>query len=399
MYMIDGRTYGEGEGAVLQGALARAHADRIRPLCTCKAPGIEMYIAKVGESYIVKRMPGSGHTHLARCSSYELPASLSGLGELLGNAIRTDSESGIVSLRLDFALTRRGALGAGAGGATDDASVRSDPAKLSLRGILHYLFDQARLTHWSPAMEKKRNWWVVRKHLMLAAEGKVAKGRGLSTRLFIPEPFSMERKGEIARRRQCVFAPLAVAENGAYPLMLVFGEVKELCRGRTGGKLLVKHMPDAPFFISEVLFWRATRRFSREIELWNAVESSHLIAAAVFGISSVGTASIEELVLMNVDERWLPFSDMNEKALLDAAVNQGRRFIKTLRYDANATVVIPSLVLVDGPDTRPLFIVPPDAPEGYLIASAATADGLDAWHWDPTMTMPELPLNEWSHER
>lgn len=351
-----------------------------------------MYIAKFGESYIVKRMPGSGDRHLASCSSYELPATLSGLGELLGNAIQTDTENGIVSLRFDFPLTRKGPRGAGAGGASDAPSVRSNPTKLSLRGILHYLFDQARLTHWSPAMGGKRNWWVVRKHLLLAAEGKVVKGIGLNTRLFIPEPFSAEHKDDIALRRQSIFSPMSIAEKGAYQLMLMVAEVKEFGLGRTGGRLLMKHMPDAPFFLNEVLFGRATRRFSHEIELWNAVESSHLIAAAVFGISSVGTASIEELVLMNADERWLPFDGMSEKALLDAAVGQGRRFIKTLRYNSPASAVIPSLVLVDLPATLPLYIVPPAAPEECLMAIAANANGLDTWHWDPTQNMPELPV-------
>jgi len=47
-----------------------------------------MYIAKVGNRYIVKRMPDTGQLHSPDCDSYEPPAELSGLGEVLGSAIK-----------------------------------------------------------------------------------------------------------------------------------------------------------------------------------------------------------------------------------------------------------------------------------------------------------------------
>jgi len=47
----------------LQDALADAYRKRIRPLCLCKEGGLAMYIAQVGEQYIVKRMPMTGGGH------------------------------------------------------------------------------------------------------------------------------------------------------------------------------------------------------------------------------------------------------------------------------------------------------------------------------------------------
>lgn len=57
----------------LQIALADAYRKRIRPLCLCKDGGVSMYIAQVGEQYVVKRMPMSGGGHDPACSSYEPP--------------------------------------------------------------------------------------------------------------------------------------------------------------------------------------------------------------------------------------------------------------------------------------------------------------------------------------
>ncbi|RUW65379.1 DUF1173 family protein, partial [Mesorhizobium sp. M4B.F.Ca.ET.049.02.1.2] len=70
----------------LQAVLADAYQRKIRPLCLCREPGAAMYIARVGDHYIVKRMPSSGGGHDPSCSSYDPPDELSGLGMLMGSA-------------------------------------------------------------------------------------------------------------------------------------------------------------------------------------------------------------------------------------------------------------------------------------------------------------------------
>src|SRR5690242_11502323 len=104
-YEIDGRLFDE-DGPALQAALGRIHHTKIRPLCLCTRPGIPMYVAKANGHYLIKRMPESGAGHAADCGSYDPPAELSGLGEVLGHAIKEDIEDGTTALRLDFALNK-----------------------------------------------------------------------------------------------------------------------------------------------------------------------------------------------------------------------------------------------------------------------------------------------------
>ncbi|WP_292585970.1 DUF1173 family protein, partial [Mesorhizobium sp.] len=92
----------------LQAVLVDAYQRKIRPLCSCREPGAAMYIARVGDQYIVKRMPSSGGGHDPSCSSYDPPDELSGLGMLMGSAIQVDPESGLASLKLDFSLSKVG---------------------------------------------------------------------------------------------------------------------------------------------------------------------------------------------------------------------------------------------------------------------------------------------------
>src|SRR3546814_4053272 len=64
----------------------------------------------------------------------------------------------------------------------------------SMRGMLHFLWDRAQLTHWHPRMAGKRNWYIVRRQLLNAALGCKVRGDPLAQRLFVPETFRLEDK-------------------------------------------------------------------------------------------------------------------------------------------------------------------------------------------------------------
>ncbi|MGE3993314.1 DUF1173 family protein, partial [Pseudorhodoplanes sp.] len=150
-------------------ALADAYRKRLRPLCLCKEGGLGMYIAQVGEQYIVKRMPMSGGGHDPACPSYEPPDELSGLGVLMGSAIQVDPESGMSALKVAFSLTKIGTRAAPGAGTDATDTIAGDAKKLSLHSLLHYLWHQAELTAWTSRWAGKRHWWNIRWHLIEAA--------------------------------------------------------------------------------------------------------------------------------------------------------------------------------------------------------------------------------------
>src|SRR5215210_4334890 len=195
-------------------ALADAHARRIRPLCLCREPGAPMYVARVAGQFGSKRMPGTGVQHDPGCESYEAPPELSGFGDVVGRAIQEDVDAGITFLRLGFSLSRTGRKPAPAASREGD-SVKADAAKLSLKATLHYLWEEAGFNRWSDRMSGKRNWFVIRRHLLQAADGKTAKGAPLADVLYIPEVFSAERKTELAQRH--LSAVSRITATGAGP--------------------------------------------------------------------------------------------------------------------------------------------------------------------------------------
>lgn len=392
VYEVLGRRY-ETTSPGFADAIATAHAERSRPRCLCIDGGVEMYVARLagsGDGYIVKRMPETGSQHATDCPSYEPPAELSGLGQMLGSAICEDPQTGLTTLKLDFPLSKHPGRHHMPPSATGGDSAASDGTRLSLRGLLHYLWDQAGLTRWHPGFEGKRNWATVRRHLLQAAEPMRVGGTGLHTRLYVPEPFAVEARDAINARRLAQWQPAMATPGKPQNLMVLIGEVKEIVPARYGFKATVKHVPDHGFRIDEVLYRRLNRRFEAELDLWGASADLRMIIIATFGLSSAGAARIGELSLMPVTRHWLPVTTVFEQQLVERLVAEARVFVRALSYcltDAGGPVALlldcedaPVPLIIKSPNRRndPCSLPLPQAPRH--------------WQCDPAVVpMPALP--------
>jgi hypothetical protein len=391
IYDVGGRRFEIGSPGLAE-VIADAHESHERPRCMCRVDGVEMYVARLGEGYIVKRMPTTGSLHAPDCPSYEPPAEFSGLGQVLGSAITEDPATGQTTLKLDFPLTKvpgRTAMPP-AGGESD--SVSTSGTRLSLRGLLHYLWDQAELTRWHPGFAGKRTWATIRRHLLQAAEHKIARGDALRARLYVPEPFSVDERDAINARRLTKWQHAMAALGRARHLMLLISEVKEIVPARYGFKAIVKHMPDQAFAIDEPLYRRLGRRFEPELALWGATDDIHMVMIATFGVSSAGTPAIHELCLMPMTRQWLPVADGFEKQLVDRLVSDNRSFVKGLHYNLGRCDRIASAVLTDCAGSAPTLSIAgqDEVPAGQL--GALPDQSAPAWIWRPLEEeIPALP--------
>src|SRR6266403_3705244 len=218
-FSIEGRTYTSRDPS-LQDALARVYDGPERPRCTCQRGGIEMYVAK-HRLYVVKRMPDTGHQHHVTCVSYEPELGQSGLGELIGEAIIERSPE-LIELCVDFPLSRVPGRTTVRGAAQELADINAPRHRMSLRAVMHFLFERAGFNRWYPAMEGKRTQAVLHKHLLEAADGIQTKGVTLLERLYVPEQFHEEHKREIAERRRHKLSVLqSPADNVQFKMALV----------------------------------------------------------------------------------------------------------------------------------------------------------------------------------
>ncbi|RQT22108.1 DUF1173 domain-containing protein [Burkholderia contaminans] len=391
-FELDGQEYDAASNGFLA-KLPAAHEAKTRPRCLCMDPPIAMYIARFDGRYQVKRMPDTGAKHKLGCDSYKAPPGLSGYGDVDGTAIVEDAESGEVTLKFGFALAKGAAREMPEPSDNEPDSIKADGKKLTLRGLLHYLWEEAGLNRWSPAMAGKRNWSVLRKYLLLAAAGKNAKKMSLEDMLYVPEMFIGDQKDLIAQRRTEHLARISVSESGKPHFVLVIGELKEIATARFGFKLVIKHLPDYGLMIDEKTKKRIEKIFAAELEIWAATEGTHLMVIATASLSAAGIATVQEVSMMLTTDSWIPFESLADNTLLKTLAK--RRYQKCLRYNQTARHPIATALLTDAERGTALYVVPGDASSGYqaelelLIAESE----LDAWIWRPAMeAMPSLPL-------
>jgi len=391
VYEIAGRRFEIGARGFAE-AIADAHAAHQRPRCMCLVEGVEVYVARLGDGYIVKRMPDTGSHHAPDCPSYEPPAESSGLGQVLGSAITEDPTTGKTTLKLDFSMSKIAGRTAMPTAGGDSDSVASSGTKLSLRGLLHYLWDQADLTRWQPGFAGRRTWSTVRKHLLQAAENKIARGDSLRTRLYIPEAFSVDQRDAINARRVAQWSQAVAAPGKPQHLMLLIAEVKEIVQARYGFKAVVKHVPDQAFALDEQLYRRLGWRFESALALWGAAEDIHMVIIATFSLAATGIPTIVELSLMPVTRYWLPVEDGYEKQLIEGLVADGRSFVKGLRYNLGAEGALASATLTDCEGSAPLLFVVHAGIEDSGRHLQMCDPSAPVWRWSPSSErMPALP--------
>src|SRR3546814_3408957 len=167
-------------------------------------------------------------------------------------------------------------------------------------------------------MDGKRNWRIVSWYLRQAARGKFTKGKPLATRLYVPEPFNVEKETEIAARRLSAWAPMQ-QHGSAQQFMMLIGELKSIDTARFGHKLIIKHLPDAPLMVDDTLLPRPNKRFGDEMELWQTDDDRHLIVIATFSVGRAGLATAEEISLVMNHRNRLPYDALFAKPHLDTA--------------------------------------------------------------------------------
>ena len=153
-------------------------------------------------------------------------------------------------------------------------------------------------------------------------------------------------------------------------------------------------MNDMPIALTNELYTRLKKRFSRELAIWDLQKEDHLVAIATFGFGTTGVPAVEEISLMNVNDAWIPYETMDDRALISDMIANRRRFSKGLRYNLASSVPLACMVASDtAPTPTAMYIVPAEAPESYMKALQELQDAskLAQWVWHADANRPALP--------
>ncbi|AEC18757.1 hypothetical protein PT7_0217 [Pusillimonas sp. T7-7] len=382
--------------------LTMAHGKAI-VRCLCKATGerrLSIHSRKNSDRFHLARFPDTGPEHQEDCVYFGADPNSSGRGSYKRGVVE-ELDDGNTKIKLKVGLQQRltqaptDADDAPAAGPSPATRASASQSSMSLLGLLHYLWTEAALNTWVPAMAGKRNLGVVHHHLMAVAMKTYAGRAKLAQNLLIGTPSDTGQQAKLnhakslaasdERRRLVVLSPLARFRGGM----------------GAASTLPITGFHGIPYMIMSQELWDVTqRRFSKELQAWVAGDPVMAIVQTAAPKVTGGSiqAEVIDLALMWKTKDWIPVESGFEVMVAEKLVAENRRFEKPLRFDSK-DAVFPDFVLKDRGAAVPMEVWGMATPEYQARKREKTAhyDNVygpsNWWSWNGAAgdPLPDLP--------
>lgn len=360
---ISEQVFTDQDKELFQDVLKEAYDKNVRPLCLCSHNKPPLYIAKVKNTYYLKRMPGTGQLHDIDCTHFEVSPLLSGRGNYENSAIVRDAETDSVTLKLGFSMSQSIQPSSGEWGssANKNTSVaNSGQKRMNLKGLLDFIYDEAKLTRYYPAMNGKRWYGIIEREMMKAVAPLKASRKNLKQAVFFPKYVKRDEGYEQNNMAMATFIDGLAEDKGKRPTGFVIGELHALYENFNRPRMVLK-LVNTGVELEPKLYERVVKFYGTEIHSATDNKDQHFIVIArVHNEQSHLLA--DQVAGMLVDEHWIPTAESGvEELLMTTLYEQERSFERVLRYGSQDGAVLASVILIDTEEPTPVFILPYDA--------------------------------------
>lgn len=321
---------------------ARARAEVGHGQCLCRTPALRLVIrcSRAGR-YHLAGWPGEGELHDSRCAFYKLAPGLSGRDAYSTDAIR-ESDDG-VAIRFSTALARRISEPDPVTASVEQREGRARRT-VGLLGLLHWLWEESQLNAWHPRW-RRRTWWICHSRLRGQIAGCSINNEELGDALYVVPPF----RKEYARRNTAEFETFRIVRlkkrMDRQRRGLILGEIKNVSPTPYGVRYELAHHRNA-LFATTALDARLRRSYRPAFSQAAAQHAARRIGLFLVELSPKGNLTVIDMAAMLVSRLYIPADSSHEVVMADALVDNGRAFIKPVRYDGT-DAVFPDFVLTD----------------------------------------------------
>ena len=377
--------------------------------CLCSGEGdkrLSIHSLSAIDKFHLARFPDSGPEHAEDCFFWGADPNASGMSAYRRGVVE-ELDDGNTKIKLKIGLQQRATKAPDeaeqAGAKPAQTNRKPGQTSMSLLGLLHYLWTQAGLNTWSPAMKDKRTMGLVHYHLQRIATSTYAGRIKLSQNLLIGAPAggkqaavneAKSRAASTERRRLVVIAPLA----------------KHHAESETASTLPISTYHGIPHLVMSEETWEVLqKRFSREFNAWRSGNPTISIVQTDPPKSSGGnmTAQVVDISLMSVSQDWIPVESSFEVLVAEKLVAERRRFEKPLRFDAD-DVTFPDFWLKDVGAPMPMEVWGMTSSDYQARKTEKSAyydetygkDGWWSWNGADGDELPEFPssIGQTSHD-
>ncbi len=328
-----------------KGVLQKAHGHAL-VRCLCPGKGTRRLAVRHRsdkDSFHLSRYPHTGAEHALDCLYYSPDPDKSGLGAYSKGVVE-ETKDGDLKVKLTLSLRKKDPAEVQPMEGTAPAPSSGKPTKpaMTLGGLLHLLWSEAGLNQWVPGMAGKRGLGLIHSRLQQAADRMLASRMRIGDALVIATNSAGQQADanslKVASamrnsRRLVVIAPLAG-----------YSEEREQTMDRY---ITITGFNGIPRLFTDGDLWQRTAR-SYEAALRGWREGRRVIAIVQTDQpTSASKAQALNVALMVVSDEWIPIESGYEGVIEALLREQGRRFIKPMRFDAGQDQVFPDFWLMD----------------------------------------------------
>lgn len=328
-----------------KGILQKAHGQAL-VRCLCPGKGTRRLAVRhrsEHDSFHLSRYPHTGAEHALDCLYYSPDPDKSGLGAYSKGVVE-ETKDGDLKIKLTLSLRKKDPAEIQPMEGTSPAPSSSKPSKpaMTLCGLLHLLWSEAGLNQWVPGMAGKRGLGLIHSRLQHAADRMLASRMRIGDALLIATSSAGQQADanshKVAsairnKRRLIVVAPLAAHSEEREQAM--------------SGYLAIAGFHGVPRLLMDGELWQRTARsYSAALRGWR--EGRRVIAIVQTDQPTVPSkAQALNVALMVVSDEWIPVESGYEAVIEAMLRDQGRKFIKPMRFDAEQEQVFPDFWLMD----------------------------------------------------
>lgn len=366
--------------------LTKAHGGG-KVICACPGKGSKLLAVRHydSDSFCLAKYPLTGGEHGTDCRFYAPDPEKSGMSGYQKGVIE-EGPNGTIKIRLEIGLKKR---------EPSEQAIPPEPAPVStgprnskpamrLLGLLNYLWDEADLNSWWPAMKGKRDLGKINLWLDAAASQITAAKVKLNSVLLLADN---NPNGQWATKNRQRVEAAKKASTRLLAIVPLAGYTPERDKEMASALKIVGFQGIPILDMYPGLWGRACKRFPRAITAWQ--NNQRIMAIAELDLKKDGKyANVVDVALMPVTANWIPFDSMFELTIADKLTNEDRGFLKPLRFDAGEDLVFPDFILRDTVVDTPLEVFGRDdevyeARKAIKIAYYQKEFGIDNWwYWD-----------------
>lgn len=211
-------------------------------------------------------------------------------------------------------------------------------------GLLHYLWEAAELTTWSPGSGRRR--WPAADVTDLL-DTCLINGQPASEVTYVMPLYSAEAAGANLERYDRFISSLSADRPGARR-GFILAEIKAVHPAKHGVSFQLCHQnPRRQVFVSPKLDQHLRSSYRSAFSAAAQAIPSRRVGLFYVQRSPAGYTTAIDAAIMLTTRDYIPADSSYEVQMADALAAAGRSFIKPLAFDAGQDVVLPDFVLTD----------------------------------------------------